>query len=182
MHHPWKAVSRLGGAAFPFGGTSRQGVPAPIKRGSGGNSMIGIFLVTLVFASILIACNGTSMPPPTYAPASTPTPAATDSAAPAALPEPTIKTSGKPIFISAPGKPGITVQKHNAGYHDVYELVGGDGSHDVSQQRWQQVMDILGWGVILPKKRKIPAGASNGTTGKRSNPLGTTWTQSLETA
>ena len=69
-----------------------------------------------------------------------------ESAAPAALPEPTIKTSGKPIFISAPGKPGITVQKHNAGYHDVYELVGGDGSHDVSQQRWQQVMDILGWG------------------------------------
>ena len=107
-----------------------------------------------------------------------------ESAAPAALPEPTIKTSGKPIFISAPGKPGITVQKHNAGYHDVYELVGGDGSHDVSQQRWQQVMDILGWGggAILPKKRKMPAGASNGTTGKRSNPLGNTWTKSLETA
>ena len=41
--------------------------------------------------------------------------------------------------------PGITVKATNEGYEKVYTLVGGDGTYEVSAQRWQQIMDILGW-------------------------------------
>lgn len=96
------------------------------------NSLTTILMAVLILA---VACTTPDAP------------ASTEPIAPTEAKPPTLITSGKPIFISAPNKPGITVQSHNDGYEDVYKLVGGDGSHQVSQQRWQQVMDILGWGM-----------------------------------
>lgn len=73
-------------------------------------------------------------------------------AAPAApggnlLSTPTAVASGKTIYVSAPNKPMILVEPDNAGYQRAYNLLGGDGSHRVSTDRWLEVMDALGWGT-----------------------------------
>ena len=61
------------------------------------------------------------------------------------IPTATPTVSGKPITVWATDRPAIVVKAHNQGYVEIYQLVGGHGSHDVSQRKWQMVMDILGW-------------------------------------
>ena len=73
-------------------------------------------------------------------------------AAPAAPADETSRVPGTPasrgkIFVSAPDKPMILVEPDNAGYQRAYDLLGGDGSHRVNADRWQEVMEVLGWGT-----------------------------------
>ena len=100
-----------------------------------------MFRLVSVAAIVLIALLGCSAPAaaPDIAP-STPT----KTIAPD-IPTATRTVSGKPITIWAPDRPAIVVKAHNQGYAEIYQLVGGHGSHDVSQRRWQTIMDILGW-------------------------------------
>ena len=94
--------------------------------------MLKLVSATLLSLIVLLACSTPAISSPPVEPTVTVGPTE-------------IKASGKPIFVSAPNRPGITVKATNEGYEKVYALVGGDGTYEVSAQRWQQIMDILGW-------------------------------------
>ena len=56
------------------------------------------------------------------------------------------------IYVNADDRPTIIVSPENPGYPEVFHMLGGDGSHQVSDSRWLQVMDALGWGTSTPEE------------------------------
>ena len=94
--------------------------------------MFKLILTVLLLLVMLLACAAPAAPAPQAAPTATVGPTK-------------IKTTGKPIIISAQDRPGIVVKATDDGYEKVYALVGGDGLHQVSASTWQQILDILGW-------------------------------------
>lgn len=100
--------------------------------------MFRLVFVAGIALVVLLACNAPAVTPNTApdTPANTPVPD---------IPAPIRTTSGKPITIWAPDRPAIIVRAHNQGYAEIYLILGGHGSHDVSQRQWQTFMDILGW-------------------------------------
>ena len=59
-----------------------------------------------------------------------------------------------PIFISAPGKHGITVQTGSPLYDQVRSIVGGDGHHSVTVRKWEQIMALAG-GVSAEDEARV---------------------------
>ena len=57
---------------------------------------------------------------------------------------------GGTIYVNAPDRPKIIVSRENPGYQQVFQFLNGDGSHDVSDERWLQVMDMLGYSTSTP--------------------------------
>ena len=59
---------------------------------------------------------------------------------------------GRSIYVNAADRPMIIVSLENPGYQQVFQFLDGDGSHQVSDERWLQVMDILGWATATPER------------------------------
>ena len=59
---------------------------------------------------------------------------------------------GRTIYVNAADRPWIEVSPENPGYQQVFQFLNGDGSHEVSDQRWLQVMDILGYATSTPER------------------------------
>ena len=59
---------------------------------------------------------------------------------------------GRTIYVNAADRPWIEVSPENLGYQQVFQLLNGDGSHEVSDERWLQVMDILGYATSTPER------------------------------
>lgn len=91
--------------------------------------MLRMFLPTIFAFVTVIAC-AASFEPTEQGPSAPSTPA-----------------SRGTIYVSAPDKAMILVEPDNAGYQRAYDLLGSDGSHRVSAERWQEVMEVLGWGT-----------------------------------
>ena len=56
------------------------------------------------------------------------------------------------IYVNATDRPKIIVSRENPGYEQVFQFLDGDGSHQVSDERWLQVMDILGYATSTPER------------------------------
>ena len=59
---------------------------------------------------------------------------------------------GRTIYVNAADRPWIKVSPENPGYQQVFQFLNGDGSHEVSDERWLQVMDILGYATSTPER------------------------------
>ena len=60
-------------------------------------------------------------------------------------------SQGETIYVNAADRAKIIVTHENPGYQQVFTLLGGDGSHQISDERWLQVMDILGYATSTPE-------------------------------
>ena len=65
-------------------------------------------------------------------------------------PDADLVPEGGTIYVNATDRPKIIVSRENPGYQQVFQFLNGDGSHDVSDERWLQVMDILGYSTSTP--------------------------------
>ena len=59
---------------------------------------------------------------------------------------------GRTIYVNSADRPWIEVSPENPGYQQVFQFLNGDGSHEVSDERWLQVMDILGYATSTPER------------------------------
>ena len=59
---------------------------------------------------------------------------------------------GDTIYITAIDRPMMVVEPNNPGYEKLFNLVGGDGSHKVSDERWLEAMATMGWGTTTPER------------------------------
>ena len=67
-------------------------------------------------------------------------------------PDAELVPQGRSIFVNAADRPMIIVSRENPGYQQVFQFLDGDGSHQVSDERWLQVMDILGYATATPER------------------------------
>ena len=91
-------------------------------------SFVGVSVAVLVVA-VLMACGATGDEP-----------------------DAELVPQGRSIFVNAADRPMIIVSRENPGYQQVFQFLDGDGSHQVSDERWLQVMDILGYATATPER------------------------------
>ena len=91
-------------------------------------SFVGVSVAVLVVA-VLMACGATG-----------------------GEPDAELVPQGRSIFVNAADRPMIIVSPENPGYQQVFQFLNGDGSHEVSDERWLQVMDILGYATSTPER------------------------------
>ena len=91
-------------------------------------SFVGVSVAVLVVA-VLMACGATG-----------------------GEPDAELVPQGRSIFVNAADRPMIIVSRENPGYQQVFQFLDGDGSHQVSDERWLQVMDILGYATATPER------------------------------
>ena len=94
-------------------------------------SFVGVSVAVLVVA-VLMACGATGDEP--------------DAEDAELVPQ------GRTIYVNAADRPWIKVSPENPGYQQVFQFLNGDGSHEVSDERWLQVLDILGWATATPER------------------------------
>ena len=94
-------------------------------------SFVGVSVAVLVVA-VLMACGATGGEP--------------DAEDAELVPQ------GRTIYVNAADRPMIKVSRENPGYQQVFQFLNGDGSHEVSDERWLQVLDILDWATATPER------------------------------
>ncbi len=106
--------------------------PAPLGKKHRMFGWIAGISVTMLVVSGLLACGATGGEP--------------DAEDAELVPQ------GRSIYVNAADRPMIIVSPENPVYQQVFQFLNGDGSHEVSDERWLQVMDILGYATSTPER------------------------------